>query len=163
MYTLQGENPTNTTHTLPTPVHVRLVYASCGRSSYAATFHTDPTELDIFSAPDSTSQPNWVVCGTHLSFSPNIAIEAVRLSQTSVDNRLLGLPGTYHWHVIGTFNTYSRVPCPRSLTDTGGSYHIENLRIATSLSPPFPSEGSADPPIWPCPVSGYPQPLPIEL
>jgi hypothetical protein len=98
------------------------------------------------SAPDSSSQPDWVVRGTRLSFSPNIAIEAVRLSQTSIDNRRLGLPGPCHQHAISTFNTFSRVPTPRSLTDTGGGYHIENLGIATSLSPPFPSEGSTDPP-----------------
>jgi hypothetical protein len=91
------------------------------------------------SAPDSISQPGWVVHGTHLSFSPNTTTEAVRLSQTSVDNRLLGLPGPYHRHAIGTFNTCSRVPTPRSLTDTDGGYHIENLRIAITLSTPFPS------------------------
>jgi hypothetical protein len=101
------------------------------------------------SAPDSTSQPGWVVHETHLSFSSNTIIEAVRLSQTSIDNRLLGLPGPYHWHAIGTFNTCSRVPAPRSLTDTCEGYHIENLRIATALSPPFPSEGSSDPPNGP--------------
>jgi hypothetical protein len=97
------------------------------------------------SAPDSTSQPGWVVRGTHLSFSPNTAIEVVHLSQTSVDNTLLGLPGRYHRHAIGTFNTCSRVPIPRSLTEIGGGYHIENLKIATTLSPHFPSEGSTDP------------------
>jgi hypothetical protein len=101
------------------------------------------------SAPDSTSQPSWVVHRTCLSFSPNTSIEAVCLSQTSVDNRLLGLSGLYHWHAIGTFNTCSRVPIPRSLTITGGGYHIENLGIATTLSPPFPSEGSTDPPTSP--------------
>jgi hypothetical protein len=90
-----------------------------------------------------------MVCGTRLNFSPNIAIEAVRLSQTSVNNRLLGLPGPYHWHAIGTFNTCSRVPTPRSLTDTGGGDHIENLRIATALSSAFPFEGSTDPPNGP--------------
>jgi hypothetical protein len=41
-------------------------------------------------------------------------------SQTSIDGRLLGLPGSYHQHAIGTFNTCSRVATPRSLTDTGG-------------------------------------------
>jgi hypothetical protein len=34
-----GENPTNTTRTLLTPVHVCPAYASCGRSPYVATFH----------------------------------------------------------------------------------------------------------------------------
>jgi hypothetical protein len=97
------------------------------------------------SAPDSTSQPGWVAHGTHLSFSPKIAIEAVGLSQAPVDGRLLGLPGPYHQHAIGTFNTCSRVPTPRYLTNTGGGYNIEILIIATTLSPPFPSEGSTDP------------------
>jgi hypothetical protein len=101
------------------------------------------------SAPDSTSQPDWVAHETCLSFSPKTAIEAVGLSQASVDNRWLGLPGPYHWHAIGTFNTCSRVPTPRFLTDTCGGYHIENLRIAKALSTPFPSEGSTDPPNGP--------------
>jgi hypothetical protein len=101
------------------------------------------------SAPDSTSQLSWVAYGTRPSFSPKIAIEVVGLSQAPVDGRLLGLPGSYHRHAIGTFNTCSRVPTPRSLTDTGECYHIENLRIATTLSPPFPSEGSTDPPNGP--------------
>jgi hypothetical protein len=90
------------------------------------------------SAPDSTSQPGWVVRGTLLSFSPNTAIEAVLLSQTSIDNRLLGLPGLYHRHAISTFNTCSQVLTTQFLTDTATGYHIENLRIATTLSPPFP-------------------------
>jgi hypothetical protein len=87
-----------------------------------------------------------VVCGTRLSFSPNTAIEAVRLNQASVGDRLLGLPGPYHRHAIGTFNTFSQVPTPRSLIDADGGYHIENIRIATTLSALFPSEGSTDPP-----------------
>jgi hypothetical protein len=77
------------------------------------------------SAPDSTSQPDWVVRGTHLSFSPNTFIEAVCLSQAPIDSRLLGLSDPYHQHAIGMFNTCSRIPTPRSLTDTGGGYHIE--------------------------------------
>jgi hypothetical protein len=101
------------------------------------------------SAPNSTSQPDWVVHGTYLSFSPNTAIEALRLSQAHVGDRLLGLLGPYHRLAIGTFNTCSRVSTPQSLIDAGGGYHIENLRIATSLSPPLPSEGSTDPPNGP--------------
>jgi hypothetical protein len=71
------------------------------------------------SAPDSTSQPDWVAHWTHLSFSPNITIEAVHLSQASIDDRLLGLLVPYHQHVISTFDTYSRGPTHRSLIDTG--------------------------------------------
>jgi hypothetical protein len=76
------------------------------------------------SAPDSTSQPDWAVCGTHLSFSPNTAIKAVCLSQVPVNGRLLGLLGPYHQDVFSTFNTCSRGPIHRSLTDTGGGYNI---------------------------------------
>jgi hypothetical protein len=68
------------------------------------------------------------------------------LSQAPVSGRLLGLSDPYHRHTIGTFHTCSQVPIPRSLTDASGCYHIENLRIATTLSPPFSSEGSTDPP-----------------
>jgi hypothetical protein len=99
-------------------------------------------------APDSTSQLDWVVHGTRLSFSPKIAIEAVGLSQAHVDGRLLGLSSSYHRHAIDTFNTCSWVPTTRSLTDTSGGYHIENLRITTSLSP-FHFEGFTDPPNGP--------------
>jgi hypothetical protein len=47
-----GENPTNTTRTLPTPVHVRLVYASCERSPYVATLHKSSAGLDGCTAPE---------------------------------------------------------------------------------------------------------------
>jgi hypothetical protein len=80
-------------------------------------------------------------------------------NQTSISGWLLGLLDPYHQHMIGMFNTCSRVSTPRSLTDTGGVYHIENFRIATALSPPFPSEGSTDPPNWPRPISTFNQVL----
>jgi hypothetical protein len=37
-----GENPTNTSHTLPTPVHARPTYGFCGQSPYVITFHWLP-------------------------------------------------------------------------------------------------------------------------
>jgi hypothetical protein len=58
-------------------------------------------------------------------------IEVVGLRQASVDNGLLGLPGTYHQHAIGTFNTCSQELTHRSLTDTGGDYN--HLRPPPSL------------------------------
>jgi hypothetical protein len=48
------------------------------------------------SAPNSTPQLGWVVHGTRLSFSPNTAIEVVRLGQAPIDDRLQGLLGLYH-------------------------------------------------------------------
>jgi hypothetical protein len=47
-----GENPTNTPRMLPTPVHVRPVYASCGWSPYEATFHESSIELSRPTAPE---------------------------------------------------------------------------------------------------------------
>jgi hypothetical protein len=47
-----GENSTNTTRTLPTPVHVRLVYASCGRYPYVATLRKSSARLDGCTAPE---------------------------------------------------------------------------------------------------------------
>jgi hypothetical protein len=45
-----GETLINTPRTLFITVHVRPTYASYGRSPYMATYHTEPTELDRFTA-----------------------------------------------------------------------------------------------------------------
>jgi hypothetical protein len=46
------ENMINTTHTLPTVVHIRPAYASCGQSPYVATFHESSAELSRATAPE---------------------------------------------------------------------------------------------------------------
>jgi hypothetical protein len=50
-------------------------------------------------------------------------------SQAPIDNQLLGLPGPYHRHVIGTFNTCSRGPTEGSLIDTGGGGGATTLEV----------------------------------
>jgi hypothetical protein len=78
-----GENPTNMTRTLPTPVHVRLAYASCGGSPYVATLHEPPTELDGVTALEkkgSRHNPQYVdrsIRGSVPSFSSEPTNEAV--------------------------------------------------------------------------------------
>jgi hypothetical protein len=95
------------------------------------------TDLNRFTAPEkkgSWSNPHhagWPIHRSIPSFSPRIVKEAVGKSQASVDGRLLGLSGLYHRHVIGTFNTCSRGPTHRSLTDTGRGYN--HLRAPPSL------------------------------
>jgi hypothetical protein len=154
MYTLQGKTRS-----------IRHVRFSC-QSTYARctlpvgglctwqpfTSHqqcwTDPT------APEkkgSRHNPHsgWVIRRPTTQFLSQHNHWSSNESRTSVDSRLLGLPGPYHRHAVDTFNTCSWVPTPRSLTDIDEGYHIENLRIATTLSPPFPSEGSTDPPNGP--------------
>jgi hypothetical protein len=150
MHTLQGKTwPTRHIRFSRQSTYARRMPPAGGPRTWQPFTLTQQSWTDSLfprkSAPDSTSQPDWVVHGTRLSFYPNTTIEAVRLSQTSINNRLLGLPGPYHWHAIGTFNTCSRVPTTQSLIDTGGGYHTENLGIATTLSPPFPSKGSTYP------------------
>jgi hypothetical protein len=150
MYTLQGKTwPTRHVRFPRQSTYAQRTLTASGPCTWQPLMSHQKGWTDALlprkSAPDSTSQPGWVVRGTRLSFSPNTAIEAVRLSQAPVGSRLLGLLCPYHRHAISTFNTCSWVPTPRSLTDAGGGYHIENLRIATTLSPSFPSEGSTDP------------------
>jgi hypothetical protein len=60
-------------------------------------------------------------------------------SQTPINSRLLGLPGSHHRHAIGTFNTCSLGPTERSLTDTGRGYNLEGAGLPHTHSPTFPT------------------------
>jgi hypothetical protein len=60
-------------------------------------------------------------------------------SQTPINNMLLGLPGPYHRHVIGTFNTYSWRPTKQSLTDTCRGYNFEDAGLPQTHSLTFPT------------------------
>jgi hypothetical protein len=53
-----------------------------------------------------------------------------------VDDRLLSLPGTYHRHTIGTFNTCSQGPSHRSLIDTGEGYNLGGVGFSHTTSRP---------------------------
>jgi hypothetical protein len=57
-------------------------------------------------------------------------------SHTSINSRLLCLPGPYHRHAIGTFNTCSWGPTERSLTDTGGDYNLEGANFQRTTPRP---------------------------
>jgi hypothetical protein len=57
--------------------------------------------------------------------------------QTSINSRLLGLPGSYHRHAIGTLNTCSWGPTERSLIDTGGGYNLGGAGLPHTHSPTF--------------------------
>jgi hypothetical protein len=64
-------------------------------------------------------------------------------SQTSINNRLLGLSDPYHRHAIDTFNTYSRGSTHRSLTDIGGGYNLGGAGLPyTTLRPSQPAISS---------------------
>jgi hypothetical protein len=137
-------NPIHMTRTLLMLVHVCHTYACCGQSSYVATFHIDPIELDRFtasekSALDSTSQPGSVTHGTHISFSPKHSHWSSVL-RPNICWRIcyISLLGPYHQHEISTFNTCSREPTHRSLTDTGGGYNLVDAGLPHHT--PWPSQ-----------------------
>jgi hypothetical protein len=144
-----GENLTNPTHMLPTVVHVRPAYASCGRFPYLATFHESLSELDRVTAPEkkgSRHNPHnagWPILGSVPNFSLEPTNEAVEKGKTSINSRLLGLPGWYHHHAIGTFNTCSWGPTHQFLTDTGGGYNLGG--VSFSHTTPWPSQPAVSP------------------
>jgi hypothetical protein len=84
----------------------------------------DPTAPKKKCSQHNPQHVGWPIHGSIPSFSPKPTNEAVDLSQASVDNKLRGLLGPYHQHVIGTFNTYLQGPTHRSLTDTSRGYSL---------------------------------------
>jgi hypothetical protein len=150
IYTLQGK-------TRPT-WHVRFprqsTYARCTLPARSPCtwqpfmshrqIWTDPTALKKKGFRHNPHHTDWPIYGSVLSFSPKPTNEVVDLNQASVNNKLLGLLGSYHQHAIGMFNTCSREPTHRSLTDTGGGYNLEGagfphttLRPSQSIVYPF--------------------------
>jgi hypothetical protein len=101
---------------------------------------TDPT------APEKKGswhnpQPSWTIHRSVIQFLSQHSHWSSNESQTSVDSRLLDLPGQYHWYAIGMFNTYSRESTHRSLTDTGGGYNLAGAGLPTPL-PDLPKRRS---------------------
>jgi hypothetical protein len=83
------------------------------------------------SVSNSTSKPDWVAHGTHLSFSPNTIIKAVRLSQTSVCNQ-------YVQYLLAKVN-------PSVLNRHRRELQSWRCQLATPYSLTFPTD---DPPLF---------------
>jgi hypothetical protein len=81
----------------------------------------------------------WPIRRSIPSFSPERANEVGGVSQAPVGDQLLGLPGRYHRHVIGTFNTCSWGPTNRSLTDTGRGYKLGGADLPHTHTSTFPT------------------------
>jgi hypothetical protein len=93
-----GENPTNTTCTLSTRVHVCPTYASCGQSTYVATFRKPSTTLvGPYCSQDKglsmQPQPGWVIHRSATQFVSQDNHWSNNESQASVDNRLQWFTG----------------------------------------------------------------------
>jgi hypothetical protein len=144
MYTLQGK-------TQPT-WHIRFPHQSTyvrhtlpeGSPRMWQSFTKSSIAMDRATAPDkkgsrhNPQRASWPIHGSIPSFSPEPSIEALGVKPPSVGNQLLGLPGPYHWHAIGTFNTCSQGPIHRSLIDTGGGYNLGGASLPHTT--PWPSQ-----------------------
>jgi hypothetical protein len=115
------------------------------RGPHIATFHTVVNRfeqihctreegLPIQSTARRSSEP-WI----RTQLLSHNSQRAVGKSQAPVDNRLLGLPGPYHRHAIGTFNTCSRGQTEWSLIDTGKCYNLRGTGLPHTHSPTFPT------------------------
>jgi hypothetical protein len=130
MYTLQGETrPTRHVHFPRQSTYTRRTLPTGGPHTWQH-FTKSSIVMDRAAAPKkkgsrhNSQGAGWPIRGFILSFSPVPAIEAVGVKPPSVGNQLLGLPGSYHRHAIGTFNTCSWGPTERSSTDLGRGYNL---------------------------------------
>jgi hypothetical protein len=129
----------------PRSVRVWSTTIRISRGPHIATFHivvnrfeqihcTREEGLLTQSTARRPSDPR--VCTQLLSHNSQ---RAVGKSQAPVDNLLLVLPGPYHPHAIGTFNTCSWGATERSLIDTGGGYNLGGAGLPHTHSPTFPT------------------------
>jgi hypothetical protein len=123
MYTLQGKPDQHVT-CIPHSIRVWSQTIHISRSQYIVTFQQSWTESLLLRKkefPTTSQHVGWSICGSPSSFSPTLNYYwSSKESQASIDSRLLALSDPYHWYAIGTFNTYSRGPTHRCLTDTDG-------------------------------------------
>jgi hypothetical protein len=149
------ENPTNTAHTLSTPVHVHPAYASYGQSSYVATFHVPSTELSRATAPEkrgsrhNPQHAGWPTHGSILSFSPKPTNEAVgikpsiwRLHTTRLTGPISPACVRYVQYLLMGFN-------PSVLNRHRRGLQTCRCRLSTYHSPTFPTSCLPFPPKGP--------------
>jgi hypothetical protein len=155
------ENLIHMTQMIPTPFHVRHSYASYGRSSYMAILSPWLNRVGRTLLFPRKRAPNIILStlvdrstGLPPSFSPNTTIEAVIKAKHLLMAGYISLVGSYLQHVIITFNTCSRGPIHRFLTDTGGGYNLGGADFPQHSPCPsqptilhFPPKGSVRSPI----------------
>jgi hypothetical protein len=127
----------------PRSVRVWSKIIRISRGPHIATFHTIINRFERVDCPREEGLP--------------AQSTARRLTDPSVHTQLLShnshwssgekwnfcwdpttsLTGPNHRHAIGTFNTCSRGPTHRSLTDTGGGYNFEGAGLPHTTPRPF--------------------------
>jgi hypothetical protein len=138
MYTLQGKPNQHTTR-LSRSVRVWSTTIRISRDPHIATFHTVINRFEQIHCTREEGLPTQSIARQPSNHrhakKPKSSVE----KSTPMDNWLLGLPGPYHRHAIGTFNTCSWGPTERSLIDTGGGYNLGGAGLPHTHSPTFPT------------------------
>jgi hypothetical protein len=140
----RGKPDQHTTH-FSRLIHVWFMTICISRGPHIATFHTvvnrfeqiHCTREEGLPTQSTARRPSDTRVRTQL-LSHN-SQRAVGKSQAPIDKRLLGLPGPYHRHAIGTFNTCSWGSTERSLIDTVGSYNLGGAGLPHTHSLTFPT------------------------
>jgi hypothetical protein len=145
MYTLQGKTrPTRHVRFPHQSMYARRTLPAGGPRTWQPFVRrrqiwTDPTAPEKKGSRHNPQHIGWPINGSIPSFSPEPANEAGGVRQAPDGDQLLGLPGPYHRHTISTFNTCSRGPTHRFLTDTGGGYNLGDAGFPhTTLWPSQP-------------------------
>jgi hypothetical protein len=146
------KNSINTICTLSKPVHVRPTYASYGQSPYMATFHESSTNLDgshyswekgLLTQSTSRRLTDPWVCTQFFSeanqWSNRLKPSFCRWQSTRLTEPISPACDRYVQYLLTGIN-------PSVLKWYRRGLPHRNLRIATTLSPLFPSECSTGPP-----------------
>jgi hypothetical protein len=139
-----GKNLIHMTCTLPMPIHICHAYASCGQFSYVATFHANSTELDECTAPVKKCFQLHLLAWLSGPRDPPQFLSQYNLWSSALKPSIcwwtdyIALLGPYLQHVISTFNTCSRGPTYRSLTNTSGGYNLGGADLPHHT--PWPSQ-----------------------
>jgi hypothetical protein len=144
MYTLQGKPNQHVTCFLHS-VRVWSTTIRISRGPHIAIFHTVINRFEQIHCTREEGLPTQSTARrpsdprVHTQLLSHNSQRAVGKNRAPVDNRLLGLPGPYHRHAIGTFNTCLRGPTERSLIDTGRSYNFGGAALPHTHSLTFPT------------------------
>jgi hypothetical protein len=142
MYTLQGKTqPTRHVCFLRQSTYAQRMLPACSPCTWQSfTSHQQSWAVPLLLrkwAPDIIhSTPAEQLRGSYPVSLPSQPMKQWWQSQASIDSRLLGLLSPYHQHAIGMFNTYSRGPTHRSLTDAAGGYNFGGADLPHTTSRP---------------------------
>jgi hypothetical protein len=137
------ENPTNTPHTLPTPVHACPMYAFCGQSPYVTTFHWLPRSQNTHLHPEEILAPkdrlvrpsSWVASFLLPCDSPGVGERGFSPMATQLHQLTGPITPACDRYVQYLFTGSTE----RSLTDTARGYNFGGAGLPHTHSPTFPT------------------------